>query len=167
MNVVLAIIGSRGLGQPQRYTNEIYTGATLYPTWTNVAQFNFAIKELNAIAMRIQEVEREDNPDFDARKHLTVIIGDADGADEIGRLWAIKNQLTYTVIPAKWRIYGRSAGHRRNPDIIAPAKYVAAFWDGDSKGTEGGIEYARKHDKKLKVIRYLRRVKYLKRKVPK
>jgi phage gp36-like protein len=75
----------------------------------------------------------------------------------------VKNQLNHEVKCAKWLVYGRSAGHRRNPDIIAPAKYVVAFWDGESRGTLGGIEYAKKNKKRLMVIKYLKHAPNLKK----
>lgn len=163
MNVILAVIGSRGLGEPKRYEHEIFLGSTLYSEFRNIGQFNYAVKRLNDAVMRITARERETNPDFDPRKHLSVIIGDADGADEITRLWAVKNQLNYEVKVAKWRVHGNSAGHIRNPDIIKPADYIVAFWDGVSTGTESGIKLAKRLEKKINVIRYLKHAPNLKR----
>lgn len=150
--VTLAIVGSRTLGQPYYLSNE--GEGSIYPVWGNTAQFNYAIKKLNAVIKNIAEKERETNPDFDPRKDLEVITGDADGADHIAMLWAKYNQLTCHIIAAKWKVFGKSAGHRRNPDILAPADYIVSFWDGESPGTKGGIEYAKKHEKKLKVVLY-------------
>jgi len=161
MGIVLAVIGSRGIGEPVRYTNEIYPTATFYPTYKNMGQLNLVFKELNSTIKRIVEIESAKNPDFNPRIDISLSIGDADGADELARIWAVKNQLNYTVHVAKWKVFGKSAGHRRNPDIIAPADYVVAFYDGESSGTAGGIEYAKKREKKLKVIRYLKHVPYL------
>lgn len=163
MNVILAVVGSRGLGQPVMLDEEIYPGAQLNPSYTNTAQFNFAFRELNETVKRITVLEKEINPEFNPSKHIDVIVGDAIGADDIGRIWARVNQLNCTVIAAKWRAYGKSAGHRRNPDIINPAKYVVAFWDGISAGTEGSINIAKTKEKKLKIIKYLKHVPNLKR----
>lgn len=164
MRVVLAVIGSRGLGEPY-YPSDLFSdgNTALYPVYRNIAQFNYAVRRLNEAVLSITKRERRTCPEFDPRKHLDVSIGDADGADEIGRLWAVKNQLNHEVKCAKWLVYGRGAGHRRNPDIIAPAKYVVAFWDGESRGTLGGIGYAKKNKKRLMVIKYLKHAPNLKK----
>jgi hypothetical protein len=166
MKVVLAIIGSRDLGEPY-YPSDIFTegGTALYPVYRNIAQFNYAIRRLNEAVVKITSRSRSIDPSFDPRRDIEVVTGDAVGADEIGRLWARKNQICHSIKCAKWLLYGKSAGHRRNPDIIIPADYVVAFWDGVSRGTEGSIKIAKKHGKRLMVIKYLKHAPNLKKKV--
>ena len=47
---------------------------------------------------------------------------------------------------ADWDTYGKSAGYRRNADMLNYAKeeyaVVFAFWNGTSKGTKNMIEIA-------------------------
>ena len=40
----------------------------------------------------------------------------------------------------------------RNPDIVAAADRVVAFWDGTSRGTADSIEIARKTGKPVAVV---------------
>ena len=56
------------------------------------------------------DVLRE-NPDL-------VIVGGARGADDCGRRAAADIQIDYEVYPAKWKMYGRSAGPVRNKVML-------------------------------------------------
>lgn len=162
--VTLAIVGSRDLGEPY-FQQDVFgfEGYALFPTYRNVAQFNYAIKRLNKAVLKITERERKRNPDFNPKTDIEVITGDALGADHIGQIWAKINQLNFTVKCAKWKVFGKSAGHRRNPSIVKPADYVIALWDGTSKGTLGSIDYAKKHNKKLMTVKYLKHAPNLKK----
>jgi hypothetical protein len=41
----------------------------------------------------------------------------------------------YCIFPAQWDLYGKAAGHRRNPFIAQFADHGIAFWDEVSSGT--------------------------------
>lgn len=56
--------------------------------------------------------------------------------------------------PADWELYGKSAGHRRNREMEDNADMLLAFWDGNSKGTKGMIDYMRSLNKPVYVIDY-------------
>lgn len=81
-----------------------------------------------------------------------VISGDARGIDNIGALWAESKGIPVIHFPAKWDLYGKSAGYRRNVDM---AKYavgdpqiqgaLVAIWDGKSPGTEHMVNIAKEH----------------------
>ncbi len=43
---------------------------------------------------------------------------------------------------ADWNKYGKSAGFRRNIDIVDNSDCVIAFWDGNSKGTLNSVTTA-------------------------
>ena len=51
-------------------------------------------------------------------------------------------------MPADWDTYGKSAGYRRNADMLKYAKeeyaVVFAFWNSTSKGTKNMIDIAHK-----------------------
>lgn len=84
--------------------------------------------------------------------HITVISGGAAGADSMGEAWARKNGYPVEVIRPDWERYGRSAGFKRNEDIIREADIVFAFWDGSSKGTLDSINKARRLGIEVRVI---------------
>lgn len=78
-----------------------------------------------------------------------VISGGAQGADNLGSLFAYKNDIEKKIFPAEWNKYGPRAGFLRNVDIIDNADVVFAFWDSKSKGTQHSINLAKKKDKIL------------------
>jgi len=79
------------------------------------------------------------------RKPLTLVVGDAKGADEIARgLWE-RSGWPMEVFAADWSGKGKSAGPKRNAEMIASGvDGCLAFADGDTPGTQGCIEAARK-----------------------
>ena len=85
---------------------------------------------------------------------IGVISGGAKGADTLGEKWADQNKITKRIFPADWEKYGKSAGMRRNKDIVDNADIIAAFWDGKSRGTANTIERARLSRKILKIYKY-------------
>jgi len=83
----------------------------------------------------------------------TVIIsGGARGVDSWGEGAARFYGLKFEGYPADWNLYGKSAGFRRNAQIVAAADVVVAFWDGDSRGTAHTVGLAKDAEKKLKII---------------
>ncbi len=84
-----------------------------------------------------------------------VISGGAQGADNLGSLFAYKNNIEKKIFPAEWDKYGPRAGFLRNVDIIESADVVFAFWDGKSKGTQHSINLAKKKDKILHIYKIL------------
>lgn len=83
-----------------------------------------------------------------------IICGEAKGADVLGRRYAEEIGLEIMSFPAQWEKYGKSAGYRRNEEMAAVADGLVAFWDGESKGTKHMIEYMRKLEKKVKIVKY-------------
>lgn len=85
---------------------------------------------------------------------LEVVSGGARGADSLGERWADEQGIRKKIFPADWNRYGKSAGFRRNRDIVANADLVAAFWDGRSRGTANTIELARMAMKTVKTFKF-------------
>lgn len=81
-----------------------------------------------------------------------IISGRARGTDTMAEQYAKENSIPMQVFKANWEIFGKKAGMMRNRDIVANSDYVLAFWDGESKGTKGTIDMARKDGKLLKVM---------------
>lgn len=75
-----------------------------------------------------------------------VISGGAKGPDAIGEEWAIKKGIPVKRFPADWNKWGKSAGIRRNIEMLEYGDYLIAFWDGQSKGTKHIIETAPKYN---------------------
>lgn len=83
-----------------------------------------------------------------------VVSGAAKGADTMGANFAKRFGIELTEFIPEWDKYGRSAGFRRNQDIIANSEYVIAFWDGSSKGTKSSIDLAKKLNIPILVVYY-------------
>ena len=91
---------------------------------------------------------------------ISVISGTARGADQLGEKFA--SEYGYDVIrfPAKWDLYGKSAGYRRNEEM---AKFssenknmgmLIAFWDGKSRGTKHMIDLAKRYGLDVHIVNY-------------
>lgn len=77
-----------------------------------------------------------------------VVSGCASGADYLGEKWALEQKLKIHKFPAKWELYGKSAGFLRNREMINFIKQsndgcVIALWDEVSKGTAHTILLAK------------------------
>lgn len=87
------------------------------------------------------------------REKFHIISGGARGADALGERYANEHNLQLTVIRADWDRFGRSAGPRRNLEMLKVADGIIAFWDGASRGTKHMIDETRKAGKSVAVIR--------------
>lgn len=88
-----------------------------------------------------------------SRESITEVIeGTARGADQAAGIWARKNGIQVTEMPARWKALGRAAGHKRNLDMAHAADAVVCFWDGKSKGTAHMIECAKAQWKLMAVF---------------
>jgi hypothetical protein len=76
-----------------------------------------------------------------------LVSGGAAGPDQWGEEAAGNYHLSKTIYKPDWKTYGKSAGMRRNRDIINDADYVLLFWDGKSRGTSHDIMLVRKNNK--------------------
>ena len=85
---------------------------------------------------------------------VTIISGGARGADKLGEQYANMNLLDLDIYPAKWDVYGRSAGYRRNEQMAKVATHLIACWDGKSRGTKHMIDLAHQHNLKVTILRF-------------
>ena len=83
-----------------------------------------------------------------------VVSGGARGADTLGEQWAKAHGIPTRVFLPDWNRFGRSAGFRRNRDIIDNCELCVAFWDGESRGTKSSIDLAKQAGKRVLVINY-------------
>ena len=82
----------------------------------------------------------------------TIVSGGARGVDRTAEVRARHRGLSVMIFPADWEKHGRSAGYRRNVDIINAADRVVAFWNGCSRGTKHSIDLSRTMNKEIHVI---------------
>jgi hypothetical protein len=89
-------------------------------------------------------------------ERLVLIAGGARGADRQAEACACGLGLAVEVYPARWDRHGRSAGYRRNVQILDrlaafPHRYVIAFSNG-SRGTQHTIDQARQRGIPVRVV---------------
>lgn len=102
----------------------------------------------------LRKVLSETAGDID-KSTIEIISGGAKGADRLGELFAERNGLKLTVIPAEWDKYGRSAGYKRNlkmAEYAEPDGMLIAFWDEESRGTKLMIDIAEQKGLWVRVI---------------
>lgn len=74
---------------------------------------------------------------------ITIVHGGARGADRLADQWAVANWVPIEEYKADWDKYGKSAGHRRNQEMLDKAKpdLVIAFPGG--RGTADMVRRAK------------------------
>jgi hypothetical protein len=76
-------------------------------------------------------------------KPTTVVVsGGARGVDTVAELAAEQAGLARDTIPADWDLHGKSAGFKRNVQLVNSVDGLVAFWDGHSRGTKHAISLA-------------------------
>ena len=87
-----------------------------------------------------------------------VVSGGARGSDKLGEKYANENNTPIKRFVPDWEGLGKKAGHVRNRQMGDYAKEhngrLVAFWDKQSKGTKGMIDYATKIGLKSVVVYY-------------
>jgi len=81
-----------------------------------------------------------------------IISGGAVGPDSLSEEIAKQLNIPTKIFEPDWKTYGKSAGFRRNSDIIQAASHVLAIHDKISKGTLNSIELARKLGKDTVIV---------------
>ena len=83
----------------------------------------------------------------------TVICGECQGPDRLGKFWANLNNIPVESYIAQWSIHGKGAGFIRNEIMATKADALIAIWDGESEGTADMIERAKKHNLKIYIYK--------------
>lgn len=81
-----------------------------------------------------------------------IISGGATGADSLAKEYSIKFGIPIHEFLPNWNLHGKSAGFKRNIQIIDESDEVIAFWDGKSKGTKHSIDYANSKNKPITIV---------------
>lgn len=76
---------------------------------------------------------------------IEIVEGCARGADTYFKGFAERHNITLKSFPAEWNKYGKSAGYKRNAEMMsyikqADVRFVVSLWDGVSKGTKNTID---------------------------
>lgn len=85
---------------------------------------------------------------------ILILSGKSIGADCLGEIYALENNLEILSYPADWDKFGKKAGVKRNAEMINDADALIAFWNGNSRGTKYMIDIATKKGKMIRVINY-------------
>jgi hypothetical protein len=73
---------------------------------------------------------------------ISIISGGARGADSLAERYAAERGYPLIVFNADWGLHGKSAGYKRNVQIVEAADYLIAFWQNGSPGTKHSIDLA-------------------------
>lgn len=71
---------------------------------------------------------------------VEIVSGAARGADALGEVFAREHGLVLRKFPANWDLHGRSAGYKRNSEMVEYITCGVIFWDNKSKGTKHMID---------------------------
>jgi len=121
---ILAVIGSRA------FINKEY----IYESITKLIKWLYYKKEIEGWSSVI------------------IISGKAKGVDSIANEYAYDHNLTVINILPDWDLYGKSAGFKRNYNIILHADRVLAFCLNKSGGTMNSINHATRLGKPCNVL---------------
>lgn len=124
----IAIVGSRTFPLPQAIWDSLQLDA----------QAIAAEKGREIVSNFVAHLKRHEH---------VVVSGGARGVDSWGAAFAEERGIEVEVFKPDWKKYGKSAGYKRNKEIVDAADDVVAFWDGQSKGTLHTIQIAHKAGK--------------------
>lgn len=102
----------------------------LYPT---IKEIDYAFHQLVGVKWPNDEDE--------------VVCGLARGVDSQGERWGMEYGITVRFFPAHWDEYGKSAGYRRNAEMVDYCTHGLVFWDRKSRGTKHTISLLEKSEK--------------------
>ena len=89
-----------------------------------------------------------------AQDQVTIVCGEARGADSLGKRLAYEKGWEVLSFPADWDKYGKAAGYKRNEEMARNADALIAFWDGKSRGTKHMIDLAKKYGLQTRIVGY-------------
>ena len=81
-----------------------------------------------------------------------IISGGARGVDTAACTAADVHGLQCFVYLPDWRTHGKSAGFKRNQQVVDACDELVAFWDGTSRGTKHSIDLARRAGKPVQIV---------------
>jgi predicted Rossmann fold nucleotide-binding protein DprA/Smf involved in DNA uptake len=96
--------------------------------------------------------------DFDLSPHIPpgtdlIIAGGASGIDMLAEQYADHNRISKLILRPHYQLYGKAAPIKRNEIMVDLADYVLVIWDGKSRGSQHTIQYAKKKEKALVIVK--------------
>lgn len=88
------------------------------------------------------------------KEDISIICGQARGADTLGERYAKTHKYPVLYYPANWKRYGKAAGYIRNTEMAMNADALVAFWDGKSRGTKNMISTAERLGLDVHIVKY-------------
>lgn len=82
-----------------------------------------------------------------------IVSGGASGADSLAERWAKIHKIPTLIMVPEWKKYGKSAGIRRNTNIVHECTHMIAFPSEKGRGTQDSIRKAEEGGKIIKVIK--------------
>lgn len=79
--------------------------------------------------------------------------GELYGADYLGERWAHEHNIPIRWFRAEWKVWGYSAGPRRNRHMAEYADAAIVIWDGRSRGSKNVIDEMARVGKECLVFR--------------
>ena len=95
--------------------------------------------------------------DFDLSPYVSsdvdaIISGGANGVDTLAEQYADAHRISKCVIRPRYALYGRAAPIKRNEEMVDMADAVLVIWDGQSRGTQYTLKYAKKRNKPTTLV---------------
>jgi hypothetical protein len=84
-----------------------------------------------------------------------IVCGGAKGVDMAAILWAMKEEVPYTVYLPNYKMYGKIAPLVRNSKMASYGNALLALWDSKSRGTIHMVSEMRRLDKPVVLISIL------------
>lgn len=108
--------------------------------------------------MKLLVVGSRGMTEFDLSRYIpedvdTIISGGAQGIDTLAEQYADAHRLSKYIIRPRYDLYGRAAPIKRNEFMIEMADAVLIIWDGHSKGTQHTLNYAKKMNKSMTLVK--------------
>ena len=101
--------------------------------------------------------------DISGYYNIEIVQGGAKGADTLAKKYANAHQYKRTEKKAKWDLYGKAAGFRRNAEMHDYIKkhdnrICICFWDGESVGTQHNFILSKDNNTQLYVYDTIQKV---------
>ena len=82
-----------------------------------------------------------------------ILSGTCRGVDKCGEKWAKENNIEVCQYPARWSMFGKAAGPKRNAEMVEDADALIVIHYNDSKGSKDILKKAK--NKELIVFDYV------------
>lgn len=127
-------LGRKALSEEQSYTRLLVAGSRGF------SDYQLLCEKLDYYLSNIEKAT------------LVLVSGGARGADALAIRYAQERNIKHEVHLAEWEKYGKSAGYRRNLQMLGTVTHVIAFWDGRSPGTKHTIDCACTQNKIIRTV---------------